>query len=99
MKKFDEEYKKEIDLEVPDLWDRIEAGVDAFEAEKKNEETGESPAEEETVIKNIRTKNNKKSRGNRECSTKISGGHLDNMEKLSYNAHMLKTVLCDRGDE
>ena len=58
MKKFDEEYKKEIDLEVPDLWDRIEAGVDAFEAEKKNEETGESPAKEETVIKNIRTKNN-----------------------------------------
>lgn len=34
MNKFETEYKNQIAIELPDLWDRIEAGVDAYEAAK-----------------------------------------------------------------
>lgn len=37
MKQLDNEYKKQIAIELPDLWDRIEAGVDAYEASKHDE--------------------------------------------------------------
>ena len=36
MKQLDIEYKNAISLELPDLWSRIEAGIDEFEATKKN---------------------------------------------------------------
>lgn len=36
MKQLDIEYKNQISAELPDLWSRIEAGVDAYEASKKN---------------------------------------------------------------
>jgi len=42
MKNLEKEYKDQIDREVPDLWSRIEAGVDAYEAEKKASGTIES---------------------------------------------------------
>ena len=34
MKNLEKEYKEQISLETPDLWSRIEAGVDAYEASK-----------------------------------------------------------------
>ena len=34
MKQLETEYKKQIELELPDLWSRIEAGVDEYEANK-----------------------------------------------------------------
>jgi len=36
MKKFETEYKNQIAIELPDLWDRIEAGVDEYEATKNS---------------------------------------------------------------
>lgn len=36
MKKFETEYKDQIAIELPDLWDRIEAGVDEYEATKNS---------------------------------------------------------------
>lgn len=36
MKQLDIEYKNQISQELPDLWSRIEAGVDAYEASKIN---------------------------------------------------------------
>ncbi|MCR5655627.1 MAG: hypothetical protein K6G07_08335, partial [Lachnospiraceae bacterium] len=37
MKELEHEYQNAISLDAPDLWSRIEAGVDAYEAEKKKE--------------------------------------------------------------
>ena len=37
MKELEIEYKKQIELELPDLWSRIESGVDAYEALKNND--------------------------------------------------------------
>ena len=37
MKELEIEYKKQIELELPDLWSRIESGVDAYEASKNND--------------------------------------------------------------
>ena len=34
MKNLETEYKNQISHEAPDLWDRIEAGIDKIEAEK-----------------------------------------------------------------
>lgn len=36
MMKFEETYKQNIESEVPDLWDRIEAGIDAIEAKEND---------------------------------------------------------------
>lgn len=60
MKNLEKEYKDQIDREVPDLWSRIEAGVDAYEAEKKASGTIESSTpvtETPTNITPIRKKN------------------------------------------
>ena len=47
MKNLEKEYKEAISHETPDLWSRIEAGVDAYEASKKENapETVETPSE------------------------------------------------------
>ena len=47
MKNLEKEYKEAISHETPDLWSRIEAGVDAYEASKKETapETVETPSE------------------------------------------------------
>ncbi len=47
MKNLEKEYKEAIKNETPDLWSRIEAGVDAYEASKKETapETVETPSE------------------------------------------------------
>ena len=37
MKQLEIEYKNAISLEVPDLWNRIEAGIDEYEATKKTD--------------------------------------------------------------
>lgn len=37
MKNLETEYRDQISMELPDLWSRIEAGVDAYEASKNNE--------------------------------------------------------------
>lgn len=39
MKNLEIEYKNQIELEIPDLWSRIEAGVDAYEASKLTKTT------------------------------------------------------------
>ena len=46
MKNLENEYKEAISHETPDLWSRIEAGVDAYEASKKEiaPETVETPS-------------------------------------------------------
>lgn len=46
MKNLEKEYKEAISHETPDLWSRIEAGVDAYEASKKETapETVETPS-------------------------------------------------------
>ena len=46
MKNLEKEYKEQISLETPDLWSRIEAGVDAYEASKTaaTPVTAETPA-------------------------------------------------------
>jgi hypothetical protein len=46
MKNLEKEYKEAIKNETPDLWSRIEAGIDAYEASKKETapETVETPA-------------------------------------------------------
>lgn len=36
-KKLEEEYRQQLESEVPDLWERIEAGVDAGEAERRKD--------------------------------------------------------------
>ena len=43
MKQLDIEYKNAISLELPDLWSRIEAGIDEFEAAKKEEPVVNKP--------------------------------------------------------
>lgn len=47
MKNLEKEYKEAISHETPDLWSRIEAGVNAYEASKKETapETVETPSE------------------------------------------------------
>ena len=47
MKNLEKEYKEAISHETPDLWSRIEAGVDAYEASKKETapETVETPSD------------------------------------------------------
>ncbi len=54
MKALETEYKKQISLDIPDLWDRIEAGVDEYEATKTTE------AEVKVVDIDRKKKNNKK---------------------------------------
>ncbi|MCR5209762.1 MAG: hypothetical protein K6C99_06100 [Lachnospiraceae bacterium] len=44
-KDFASEYRKSVEMEIPDLWDRINAGIDAKEKEKEDEKTAESTAE------------------------------------------------------
>ena len=44
MKNLEKEYKEAISHDTPDLWSRIEAGVDAYEASKK-EVVSETPSE------------------------------------------------------
>jgi len=39
MKQLETEYKNLIAMDIPDLWDRIEAGVDEYEAKKKEEKS------------------------------------------------------------
>lgn len=54
MKQLDIEYKNQISMEIPDLWSRIEAGVDAYEAEKiKNTSSTEDVSEykESNIVK------------------------------------------------
>ncbi|MBO4847505.1 MAG: hypothetical protein J5525_14550 [Lachnospiraceae bacterium] len=65
MKSLETEYRDAISLELPDLWSRIEAGVDEYEANKKNEkityinkkEETETEKEADPVIKKIHRKN------------------------------------------
>lgn len=49
MKQLDIEYKNQISAEVPDLWSRIEAGVDAYEASKRNNASEQEKVETEAV--------------------------------------------------
>ena len=62
MKSLETEYRDAISLELPDLWSRIEAGVDEYEAKKKNEKITyinteeEKETDEDTVIKKINRK-------------------------------------------
>ncbi len=60
MKSLETEYRDAISLELPDLWSRIEAGVDEYEANKKNEKIAyidkkeETESDEDLVIKKIK---------------------------------------------
>ena len=54
MKNLEIEYNNMINAELPDLWSRIEAGVDAYEAEKiKNTSSTEDVSEykESNIVK------------------------------------------------
>ena len=58
MKQLEIEYKNAISLEVPDLWNRIEAGIDEYEATKKTDNI--SYIKEETKEKKTNKINSKK---------------------------------------
>ena len=48
MKELEIEYTKQISLETPDLWSRIEAGIDEYEVKRKqNEVVSETEVKEE----------------------------------------------------
>lgn len=56
MNKFETEYKNQIAIELPDLWDRIEAGVDAYEAAKNETVTVKADENIESKITAISRK-------------------------------------------
>ena len=47
MKQLETEYKNQISLETPNLWNRIEAGIDKYECEQK-ENAPSSPISEKS---------------------------------------------------
>lgn len=59
MKAIETEYKKQICLEIPDLWSRIEAGVDEYERTKPAEVIMTEEKTEKTAEVNIDTKEEK----------------------------------------
>ena len=57
-KNFEIEYKKYADSAVPDLWSRIEAGVDAYENSIKNRDAGSEETKTDKIV-NIEDYNRK----------------------------------------
>ena len=47
---FEEEYKKYADIDTPDLWSRIEAGVDALEETLKTAGEGTAAADSRKIV-------------------------------------------------
>jgi len=56
MKNLEKEYKEQISLETPDLWSRIEAGVDAYESSKKEAAPSVSVTDTDTKVVRFDTK-------------------------------------------
>lgn len=57
MKQLETEYKNQISLETPDLWSRIEAGVDKYESERpETSEPSQGTQKSEDNIVNFKTR-------------------------------------------
>lgn len=86
MKELEIEYKKQIELELPDLWSRIESGVDAYEASKNNDIKNETTKVVEFT--NI----NKQEETQEEKSNKVEKLE-DNFARRKKNKKIVTTVM------
>ena len=86
MKELEIEYKKQIELELPDLWSRIESGVDAYEASKNNDIKNETTKVVEFT--NI----NKQEETQEEKSNKVEKLEA-NIAKRNKNKKIVATVM------